>query len=101
FGDVRHEDLHTDEVPRMRPRRLEGLNNIAGGDIELLGERAADDRPIGLLRRLAGEVNGAARLGNDGMRETLGRGKRIRIADFVRAGYRPLHLASRPSRNAA
>ena len=85
----------------MRAGGLEGLDDIACCDVELLGERAADDRPIGLLRRLAGEVNGAARLGNDGMRETLGRGKRIRIADFVRAGYRPLHFASRPSRNAA
>ena len=85
----------------MRAGGLEGLDDISGGHIELLGHGGANHRPIGSLRGLTGEVDGAAGLGNDRVRETQGRRKRVRVADLVRAGYRPVHFASRPSRNAA
>ena len=101
FGDVGHEDLHTDQVVRMGSGSLKSLDDIAGRYIELLREGGAHNRAICLLRRLAGEVDGAARVRNDRVGETLRGRKGLRVANFVGAAYRPLHFASRPSRNAA
>src|SRR5438445_13487377 len=82
----------------MRAGGLEGLDDITRGHIELLGHGGSHHRPIGSLRGLTGEVHGAAGLGNDRVRETEGRREGIRVADLVRAGYRPVPYKSHHSR---
>src|SRR5260370_31729758 len=101
FGDVCYEDLNADQVLRVRPGSLEGLDDIPGRDIELLRHRGSSDRPVGFLRRLARQVDGAAGLGDDRVTETLWGRKGFGVADLVRAGYRPVHFVSRPSPNPA
>src|SRR5229473_1636863 len=100
FANVRHEDLHTDQVSWMRPGSLEGLDDIAGRYIELLGHRGANNGTVQLLCRLPAKVDRPAFVSDDRVGESRGTRKGLGVANFVGAAYRPLHFASRPSRNA-
>src|SRR5438067_13277761 len=67
--DLRHEDLHADQVLRMGTGRFQREDDVRSGEIELLRHRAAGNLSTRPLRGLAGEVDGASRLRDDGVRE--------------------------------
>src|SRR2546430_17510049 len=84
--NVCHEDLHAYQVLRMSTGSFQGEEHVRGGEIELLRHRAAGNSSVRPLRCLAGEVDRASRLRDNGMREARRRREAPPGADFVWAG---------------
>src|SRR5690606_24802357 len=82
--DVDDVDRDAGEVVARAPRGRERLQEVQQGLLELGDDVVADDRPGPVERGLAGEVDGAAAVGDNGVAEPARRGELRRVDAFER-----------------
>jgi hypothetical protein len=89
-------DVQRHQVLGGAAGRGQGGDQVAGGDLELLGQGGADDGPVGPLGGLAAEVDGAAGGGHDRVGEPDRRGQPGRVHHPVRRAWGRTRSTRRP-----
>jgi hypothetical protein len=88
-------DVQGHQVLGRPAGRGQGGDQVAGGDLELLGQGRPDDPPVGALGGLAAQVDGAAGGGDDRVGEPDRRGQALGVHHPMGRAWRPIGSTSR------